>query len=989
MKKELCIFLSLSFYASSAESLPLGFGFPQGDRVYHQTTNPNFLIYHDSKTPHEARMILDTLESARPVMNQWFLISRKSPMPVISSAMSENASFANFITGAMELQTLGQGQRDLFWHEYVHMMMFLHLENFMGHAGVIFHIPWMPAWFLEGLAEALSVSVSSERQSIVERKQAINNTWPTYNRLHSLYAENSIFETGYGTSGAFVAWLLRKGYAQEKDFLPVFLKLFYRYTLPHYYPVSATPISDFLPMDEVLKDAFGKNGRELYEDYKKEATAHWKAHRKHTFIEEASMKKKENIFLGYPNLKSDRKAYLFQSNESQLEETDVYFEENGEVKERKATGNLYPRDTLGMSTHGDYTLAVQTTRDFKNGLPHYRIVFLKQDDKTYSFDKVLLEREGRVYRVGESIDKIYWTEEVYEVSQICYVDKSDLQDRTFPLSSDLVHCPISATLPKSISYLGSDFQPGSTKSYTKNIWYAVHEQTIEGDRHEVWEWNFSKATQLHVSNDIHALSTAKTTNAQWILFAERTHRSLMKTDKNGECLGMLALDEDVSSISSLDDDLIFTISLDKMYTLRRINAQKIPMQKCRPVTTHTSPLLVAMNSKVDLGTALEEASLWKKDTKNTDNKGVGALGSGASKSVVSEDQPAEWKPRPILALPWIGANDALGYQLGVISVPLMDHMQNETVYASLLYGMQSQYPNTEITVISSRFWPQLSLSAYRRQVWNGTFKLSNDDIVSSYIDEKGTRLAMYLTAYFPWMNVSLMGGLITAKRDPYIGPTTVASKGTLVEPFASLNFMGRVHKLSWLLGFDAFVAPASWNKHYDFNSLGVRMDVKQRLGLLDSTLGFNGEAARTRGDLFKTPFLKQAYFPIKTFVAGTGSKYTKNSYPFIGSGKLLRGELGDTKARAELNWTFPVIKDWDKLTWILYFYELRFSTFVNYGGAWYQSERPKDRMFVSHGHSLDMYFDNKGVQFNLGLGLGQSVPGPGQIYLNAGFDMML
>ena len=165
----LCSLMGLMLPAFHAQALPLGFGKNQGPVKYSEIKSDQFYIYHDARTPEEGAMMLNALEGARKPMERWFQEKRSTPLPIIMSAISENASFANFIADAIELQTLGQGTRELAWHEYVHSTMYRKLDNILGPAGALIYLPWMPAWFLEGLAEALSVSVGSDVVAGVER----------------------------------------------------------------------------------------------------------------------------------------------------------------------------------------------------------------------------------------------------------------------------------------------------------------------------------------------------------------------------------------------------------------------------------------------------------------------------------------------------------------------------------------------------------------------------------------------------------------------------------------------------------------------------------------------------------------------------------------------------------------------------------------------------------------------------------------------------
>ncbi len=1001
--KKLAIPFYFLVHASASYSLPIGFAMPQADRVYKETTNPNFLIYHDSKASHEARMILHSLEAARPVLNAWFDKSRSSPLPVISSAMTSNASFANFLTGAIELQTLGQGQRDLFWHEYVHMMMFMHLENFMGHAGAIFHVPWMPAWFLEGLAEAISVSVSSERQASIERRQALYDEWPSYDRLHSLYSNSEFFEQGYATSGAFVAWLLRKGYEADENFLPNFLRSFYRYTLPDYYPISLTPINDFLPMDAALRDFLGKNGRSLYEEYKSDAKKYWDAHRNTALFDRKDLNTTLDKF-PFPKIFGSDVYIIDNTNTLSIEKKLNFDPKTGLFHDQQETGLTFESGIYDISYRGDHNIGVQTIPDLKTGLPRYQILTLKKDNNTYKKDTVLVQREGQINKIGESSKYIFWHETAYEVSSICYLEKSEIDTQEHPFSQSYIQCPLSETMPQSLEIIGMTHKLSKDKYYNAQIWYAKHMQTLQGDTHELWEWDTETNQQKKITFDTNAFPLALTQLNEnlWILIAERSHRSLMKLDATGTCIGMLALDDDIASINSDKNNLILTLSLKKGFALKSIDPSQLALTTCKPTKSHISPLVIAMrSSEMGLKTALNKASLW--ETEKTADQTTPLrtpqeeafpidqtkpLGSDPSQNIIHENESAGWRPRPILALPWIGTNDALGYQLGVVSVPLMDHMQNETLYAAVLYGLASHYPNTELSLISTRFWPHLSVSAYRRQVWNGTYASDNGDTLNSFIDEKGTRFATTISAYFENLNLKFSTGLLAAHRKPFLGPKSPATEGMMFQPFALLSLSGRVKKWMWALGIDSQVTPGSWDRNFDFNNLGAKAEVKRPLPFWNSQFGLQLEAARTRGRGDKTPKLKQFYTSLKTYLPGTNSNYTANSFPVYGS-TLLAPHFGDTKARAELDWSAPIIKDWDKMHWILYFYELRFSAFANYGGAWYQAQDARSHLKFAHGYSLDMLFENKGIHFNLGLGVGQVHPGPGQVYLNAGFDLII
>jgi hypothetical protein len=149
------------------------------------------------------------------------------------------------------------------------------------------------------------------------------------------------------------------------------------------------------------------------------------------------------------------------------------------------------------------------------------------------------------------------------------------------------------------------------------------------------------------------------------------------------------------------------------------------------------------------------------------------------------------------------------------------------------------------------------------------------------------------------------------------------------------------------------------------------------------------EGSRTRGK--KRRELKEVYRPLKTYIPGSGGGFNQNSFPITGDGSgLFSPAFGDTQARAKANWTFPIIREFDKLLWILYLERLDFTAFLNYGGAWNGPEPRKgwDKLTRAHGYTVDLQLENKGVRFNLGLGAGQVIGKDPEIYLTTGFDAL-
>ena len=137
-------------------------------------------------------------------------------------------------------------------------------------------------------------------------------------------------------------------------------------------------------------------------------------------------------------------------------------------------------------------------------------------------------------------------------------------------------------------------------------------------------------------------------------------------------------------------------------------------------------------------------------------------------------------------------------------------------------------------------------------------------------------------------------------------------------------------------------------------------------------------------------YLKEVYRPLKTFVPGSGGGLNGANFPLAGPGYLTASQTGDTKARAKISWTFPIIPSLDTLIGIFYMERLDFTAFFNYGGAWDGGPAPKEADLIkAHGYNLDLSTDIKGITVNVGLGTGQVIGQEWDSYFKFGFDTLI
>ena len=986
-------FCLIAFCPTIAHALPIGFGVNQGSLKYSEIRNDDFIIYHDERTPAEGRMAINSLIAAKPYLENWMDVKRTRVLPVVMSAVSDNASFANFITDSIELQTLGQGTRDLYWHEYVHSTMYRHLDNWFGPAGSVIYLPWMPAWFIEGLAESLSVSVGSDVQAGIERHQALTGEWPSYDRLHSLYGKNTFALRGYATSGSFVSWMFRK---TNPNRLPDLLKSFYKYSQPWWWPLAAVPFNGFMPMDESLREFAGGKGKELYSRYITEATAYWKE------------RTKDQIQLRVNGPKtpfSNSSSMYADGNEIRLgikrdggfyNATMKFDEKTGWAKGWDAKEQDRLPDTMESWARVSKTqLKANVIGEKSPTEPTKNIIRI---EKT-GLKRALLLNRGTAFvtSIWNNDSEVIWHEVDLEVTRLCTFDTALRKVVKTPECTNF-------TMPITLEYLGA--KPDS-KNDTSEIWFNLKEQTLLGDRHQigVYETSTRKWRKFHLEHGGQPVSVGFANGEARMITAGRSQRSIRHYSDTGSCLSESIIADLPLKVFGLNSgNFVVALYSSNATVLRQFSKSELTPAACQNSDEHSSPILAAVRAgakdqnKIDLRTAFAASDTWNQpeaansavESKISANEeALDQTSNENPRNKIKNAKAAAWRGRPVLAFPWIGADDALGPQIGAVSVPLMDHMQNETVRLTMLYGVYSRYPNTELSLITNRFTPTISLSAFRQQTYNGQFiRRSDNEIVTSYLDDRGVRLGA--SQAFQWSASSLVldGGWKYAKMTPYIGPTTVR-KGGLSEPYLNLSHTLRFTKLSWFNSVSGRAAPPKLNKEFDYNVLGASTTVRYPLPILNSRLDLGLEGSRTRGP--KRRELQELYRPLKTFIAGTGGGYNQNSFLIYGEGELFSPRFSNTQGRAKIDWSFPVIDDIDKLLWIFYIDRLDFTAFYNYGGAWRSDggKLPTSQQLIgAHGYNLDLSLDNKGVRFNAGIGTGQVVKKSWQVYGTLGFDAL-
>ncbi|MBC62144.1 MAG: hypothetical protein CMP11_06765 [Zetaproteobacteria bacterium] len=1009
------ICLLRSFYLFG---LPISFGINQGDLEYYELSSKNFRVYHDKRTPNEAKLLVETLESIKPIAESWFEIKQGGRLPIISSAVTDGPSFANFLLDTIELQTMGQGDRDLFLHEYTHTMMYRHFHNLLGPAGALIHLPWIPAWLVEGLAECLSISVGSDAQASIERFYALKGNWPSYDRLASLYgrSDDNFSHRGYALSGSFVTWLFRL----NPDFsLAQLLNDIYQYSMPWYYPLSFNPFISYYPTEKALMNQFNKSAQELYEQYKNEATAYWKSQSNGIFW--SNEKDKKINLSGFNGLVSrGSESYIFLDKGSHRVASRLLFSrDSGWLNDLESQRFEVPERIYWhrLAFDGNDIIAAKVEQDEESLLYYHKLVLLKKiKGGKYTTDNNFFRFNGFVLKMFSDETKIFWLEQEQEITKFCQLDKNLLRNN-ITINESHIECFFDEKTPNSLKYLGHvGNSRSSKKSFRENlnkIWFAKKEQTSHNDRYKIFSWQ-TKENQTFSLNYQLGGSPIKILEKKenlWLLVGSQERRNLVKLDKNGNCLGLWNSDDFITDIySSGSDKLIFVLFNGKNKIIKRVSEDRLNLKPCQNLSQHTTPYMVALNNKNDLtlSDALLKSSYWK-----TSNKDLAINVSSLNKSQAKErsvkkeskrhfikdskhknffitqsSSKSKWRGRPALIFPWVGGDDIFGMQYGALTLPLIDEMQNEELRLTMLYGVESKYPSFSLSLISRRYTPTYSLVFSKRQKWNGVYYDKDEKTLSSsYLDEINLDIAMSIRRVYRYLQIFFRPGLSVSETKPFYGSDKVLF-GFSIQPFFLSSFKYRYGKWLFSLNLNYQGAPALLNEKFHYNSLGGRLSVGRSFSFLRSNVSLGIKASRTRGKTGKSPNLKEFYIPLRTFIPGSGGGINQTSYSLTQGGSLFLVRYGDTQFKSFINLNFPVLDNINRLFWILYMKDLEFSAFVNYGSIWNQNSSKSLKFLLAHGYNLDLSLENKGVNFNLGFGSGQLVSDVWQFYIKFGFDAL-
>ncbi|MCY4444700.1 MAG: hypothetical protein OXC44_07880 [Proteobacteria bacterium] len=1079
-----CCLSFLTISSHQAYGLPINFGTTQDDLEYSEIITEHFRIYFDARVPQDGLLMAKSLEGVRPVAEKWLNVKRDDdrPLRVVTSPVTYNASFANFIFDAIELQTSQQNIRDLAWHEYIHALTYEHYKNILSPPGTIYYLLWMPAWFLEGLAEALSVSVGSDFQSGMERWQALSGHWPSYDSLHSLYLKPTWANRGYATVGAFFSWMMRDMKLKTSHSLADLLTTFRKETMPW-----LLPLSGFMPMNQSLRTFFKTNGQGLYTQYKQQAQAYWKAASPYSMLSNDPNGVTWKYF-HKPSFQVFGK-HLVTIRKSQGEEgylTRFSFDpHSGFATSTKSTGlPLHPK-----ATHSTY---INSHKLKAMVLHRKKVAHTRRTSIAISF---LSSKQGqqlpwRVLYHGKSIYDLFendrffgWFEKSLETFSICYVRKKTLKKHYTKNQLITPKCHNISKGPFTGKVIGFHTTWDAKNSYlaTKEIWMSIEENTIAGDRYRIFIWNGKTGSLKNKPWHPFAkpVSVAFAEPHIWVLTTDRTSSYLTQVNTTSPCLSVIRFSDWMMGAWGLaSGKIVLQLHENSGSSFKKIDPELFSKLSCPIPEPHSSPLLEGMRlleakrlyTPISIKTFLQsknmptleemvirthhwkpkfykeaaEKTLQKQRQKSDPNRVLKQTNSILSpqnikkyfirykalsqktlthkerhkallntpnftntttltaqpKITAKSIQPYSFRWSSPVFFPWLGINDlstSAALQAGIITWPLVDDLQNHRVYATVLMGFKSLYPQVYVDYTNERFALPIVTRVFKQLSYNGRYnknpKGEKRQVGLAYYDEIGGTIsisdpqAIDLGRKF---SVSYTLGYSLSQLNAQTGPPNM-TEGLRHLPYATVRLTRYLPmRTSLSLASTVKYAPGFLNENFDYIKTLYSIRLNKAL-FSQSLLSLGTEYGSTRGK--KPLLLKEYYTPIHIFIPGTSGVSNRFRQPIFGEQYLWRINIqGDTYLRTSAHFTTPIISDLDTQFWIFYAKKLNWSIFSDWGGIWSVEDNEKINthpFLLAYASTIDLHLENKGVEFFLGVGIGRLHEKPVDLYLNVGFKAFL
>ncbi|APJ04474.1 hypothetical protein [Silvanigrella aquatica] len=902
------------------------------------------------------------------------LIARLEKIPFVLGNVIEGAGFANPVSMNIEAQMIRSRSASFFQHELVHRLMYEHHDFYIGPAGRLFSLAMLPTWWIEGLAEYFTESVGTEQTNHIVKYMALNDYWPSWDRLHALYnADGDTNLRGYATAGKFLGWIFSK--IKEKDLYIIHEEISNQTIIPPFYNAC----------DVWLYDNLGKTGEELYLEFKKEQKKYW-----------------ENQLNNLPKL------------------VETY------PKEEDEQGETYYYPTYIFDNHALFSKMISNQSALSSSLNLYNFSLNKQkriplSHAGSSLFAISSAQNGKILtanirnypnsKIGHELILLNFTGNLSEID-----DEKIISEKVINFSSEN-----EALVIDQIQYEGNDnfFITASTNGNSK----IYHFNAINNELKFIKKYPFPASIKFIENNNI----ISKNSNCiHFILSNDFDKTSIQKLCFTGDVTEVLPpniinikdayiLSNGNFRILTYWDHVLAFVDYTLFKEIKPIAAFPDWIEGIIPWHPNGDDILGAwiykkgkyFFEKIDLNRANDNFKKWQLNlNKNNsflnfpkykpytppyleiyDNQKMSLLGNDLNafeeelkkeeilnpneieKNIASKNsqenfnetfqQPASYRNQFLFAYPYALPDFLGGPSIGLFAIPFTDEMERHRIQIFGSYNFFLNAPSGSLTYINNRFLDNFSVSLFATPFFNGYYDIkSTNNVIRYYNYLQQTGLSISGSLYLNLKKDSFQSNLSLYKLLPYNSLTTppqyIGVQEALMASVRGLFSFNLFHTGFYLQKKEKTNGKwMYWKTDFTlgggkYNSLGNELNsAGQSLGEIDyynlnssvlSSLSFYkqkfslmGQISTTQGN--STLNIKEIYSPYQSYILGNTESLNYISYPLLGSGSLFKLSSGYWSYSGTLGYDFPLYPSFEKKFLFTFLDNLRGVASITRGGT--------------------------------------------------------
>ena len=927
------------------------------------------------------------------------IISKFDRIPYILGNMTEGAGFANPVSLNIEAQMMHSRTASFFQHELVHRLMYEHNDFSVGPAGRVFSIAMLPTWWIEGLAEYLTESVGKSQTDNITRYMALNEYWPSWDRMHALYnADGDTNLRGYVASGRFLGWIFSKN--KEKDLYKIHEQIAKETVLPPFYNAS----------DVWLNKNLGKDGEQLYSDFQKEQKTYWISYINNipSLIDEKSWDSEGQIYY-YPTLIFNNNA-IFSKMVSDLSPYHsslnlIDFNSNKETR-------------VPLSEPGSHLFA---TSSFQNGII-LTANLKKFSNATKGHELVVLTFKGNLSEISD--DNILNKKKIQFASPSVPLVIDQIQsagDGKFFISASLngnSKIYIINTLNDSVTLLNEYLFPASIKMIQDNrpqsdfkCVHLIFDNDLGNTSIDRVCENSSK-TQIIPFKKIN-IKDAFILNdgtirilAPWGKIMSLVDYSLLK-----EIKPIAAFPDWVEGITPWEKDsnkyLGAWIYKKGKYYFKKINLDeaKDKFKKWQTLQNENSTFLKFPLFKNDLPPFVEiynqqkqtllgnDLQEFEKKLPKENNEGNGEIKSDTKENPSEVTQmPATYRNNFLFAYPYAVPDFLGGPSIGLFAIPFTDEMERYRIQVFGGYNFFLNAPSGAVTYVNNRFLDSFNISLYATPFFNGYYDITqttnsgtNTYRYYNYLQQTGLSIAG--SWIFRPYSSSFQSMFSIYNLSPYqtlnAAPQSIGAQSALMASATGL-FSFNLFNKGFYLAYNETPNGDWMNWKTDmslgggkFNSLGnstdssgqnsgnidyynVNSSVLSTLSLFKQNFSVLGKVSTTQGP--DTLNIRETYSPYQSYILGSTTSLNYVSYPILGSGSLFELNSGYWSYSGTMSYDFPLYPSFEKKFLMSFLDNLRGVVSLTRGGVSTATDLSNYNSITSASLGTTMTVDIKGYQ---------------------------